>query len=135
MNGCEAVGHSSLVGLSLELLRLGSHSCLLHAHAPASRFKEDDTKAQKTQKHKNTKTQKHKNCLLNSCNDVAQLVTSQPCTVDMTLTSFSSHRRLELKSDRIENNSHPCAQRTLHPFCVVSHSCMVAEPVTLELWS
>ena len=26
-----------------------------------------------------------------------------------------------------ENNSHPCAQRTLHPFCVVFHACMVAE--------
>ena len=40
-----------------------------------------------------------------------------------------------LSSSRIreENNSHPCAQRTLHPFCVVSHSCMVAEPVFLEL--
>ena len=33
------------------------------------------------------------------------------------------HRRLQLKSDRMENNSHPCAQRILHPFCVVSHSC------------
>ena len=42
----------------------------------------------------------------------------------MTVTFLSSHRRLELKSDPRENNSHPCAQRTLHPFCVVSHSCM-----------
>ena len=51
----------------------------------------------------------------------------------MTVTILSSHRRLELKSDPRENNSHPCAQRTWHPFCVVSHSCMVAEPVLLEL--
>ena len=43
------------------------------------------------------------------------------------------HRRLGPKSDRRENNSHPCAQRTLHPFCVVFHACMVAEPVFLEL--
>ena len=43
------------------------------------------------------------------------------------------HRRLGPKSDRIENNTHPCAQRTLHPFCVVFHTCMVAEPVFLEL--
>ena len=50
----------------------------------------------------------------------------------MTVTYFSAHRPLELKSDRIENNSHHCAQRTLHPFCVVSNSCMVAEPVFLE---
>ena len=57
----------------------------------------------------------------------------QPDTIDMTVTYFSAHRRLELKSDRIENNSHPCAQRTLHPFCVVSLSCMVAEQVFLEL--
>ena len=47
------------------------------------------------------------------------VVTSQPVTVDMTVTFLSSHRRLELKSDPRENNSHPCAQRTLHPFCVV----------------
>ena len=51
------------------------------------------------------------------------MVTSQPGTVDLTVTYFSSHRRLELKSDPRENNAHPCAQRTLHPFCVVSHSC------------
>ena len=61
------------------------------------------------------------------------VVTSQPDTVDMTVTFLSSHRRLELKSDPRENNSHPCAQRTLHTFCVVSHACMVAEQVFLEL--
>ena len=61
------------------------------------------------------------------------VVTSQPVTVDMTVTFLSSHRRLELKSDPRVNNSHPCAQRTLHPFCVVSHACMVAEKVFLEL--
>ena len=41
----------------------------------------------------------------------------------MTVTYFSAHRRLGRKSDRRENNSHPCAQRTLHPFCVVFHAC------------
>ena len=51
------------------------------------------------------------------------MVTSQPGTVDMTVTCFSAHRRLEFKSDPRENNSHSCAQHTLHPFCVVSHSC------------
>ena len=56
------------------------------------------------------------------------MVTSQPDTVDMAVTFLSSHRRLELKSDPRENNSHPCAQRTLHLFCVVFHACMVAEP-------
>ena len=61
------------------------------------------------------------------------VVTSQPDTVDMTVTFLSSHRRLELKSDPRENNSHPCAQRTWHPYCVVFHACMVAEPVFLEL--
>ena len=45
---------------------------------------------------------------------------SQPVTVDMIVTYFSSHRRLELKSDPRENNSHPCAPRTLPFFCVVS---------------
>ena len=35
------------------------------------------------------------------------VVTSQPDTVDMTVTFLSSHRRLELKSDTRENNSHP----------------------------
>ena len=58
-------------------------------------------------------------CLLNLCDVVVQWVTSQPDTVDMTVTFLSSHRRLGPKSDRRENNSHPCAQRTLHPFCVV----------------
>ena len=49
------------------------------------------------------------------------VVTSQPDTVDMTVTFLSSRKRLE--SDPRENDSHPCAQRTLHPFCVVSHAC------------
>ena len=44
----------------------------------------------------------------------------------MTVTFFSSHRRLELKSVPRENNSHPCAQRTLHPICVVFHACTLA---------
>ena len=61
------------------------------------------------------------------CFVVAQKLTSQPDTVDMTVTFLSSHRRLELKSDPRENNSHLCAQRTLHPFCVVSHSCNVSK--------
>ena len=52
------------------------------------------------------------------------VVTSQPYTVDLTVTFFSAHRRLELKSDPRENNSHPCAQRTLHPFSVVFHACI-----------
>ena len=43
------------------------------------------------------------------------------------------HRRLGPKSDRRENNSHLCAQRTLHPCCVDFHACMVAEPLFLEL--
>ena len=38
-------------------------------------------------------------CLLNPCTVVAQLVTSQLDTVDMTVTFLSSDRRLELKSD------------------------------------
>ena len=62
-------------------------------------------------------------CLLNPCNVVCTVVPSQPGTVDMTVTFFSALRRLEVKSDRIESNSHFCAQRTLNPFCVVSHSC------------
>ena len=51
----------------------------------------------------------------------------------MTVTYFSAHRRLELKSDPRENNSHPCAQRTLHPFCVVSHACIMW--ITRSAWS
>ena len=35
------------------------------------------------------------------------MVTSQPGAEDMTVTYFYAHRRLELKSDRRENNSHP----------------------------
>ena len=49
------------------------------------------------------------------CYVVAQQVTSQPDTVDMTVTFLSSHGRLELKSDPRENNSHPSAQRTFAP--------------------
>ena len=51
------------------------------------------------------------------------VVTAQPDTVDMTVTYFTAHRRLGPKSDRIDDNYHPCAQRTLHPFCVVFHAC------------
>ena len=56
------------------------------------------------------------------------VVTSQPDTVDMTVTYFSAHRRLGPKSDQRENNSHPCAQRTLYPFCVVFHTCRSGRP-------
>ena len=35
------------------------------------------------------------------------MVTSQPGSIDIAVTYFSAHRRLELKSDRRENNSHP----------------------------
>ena len=57
------------------------------------------------------------------------------CTVGHITAFDSRHDNDVMSSSRIreENNSHPCAQRTLHPFCVVSHSCMVAEPVFLEL--
>ena len=53
---------------------------------------------------------------------------SRPDTDNHLHTYFSSHRRLGPKSDRMENNSHPCAQRTLHPLCVVFHACMVGIP-------
>ena len=38
-----------------------------------------------------------------------------------------AHRRLGPKSDQRENNSHPCAQRTSHPFSVVFHTCRIQE--------
>ena len=53
-----------------------------------------------------TASRREEACLLNPCYVVAQLVTSQPDTVDMTLTYFSAHRRLGPKSDQRENSSH-----------------------------
>ena len=87
-----------------------------------------------TPRESDTASRREEACLLNLCNVVAQLWSHHSLVqYDMTVTYFSAHRRLELKSDRMENNSHPCAQRTLHPFCVVSHSCMEAEQTFLEL--
>ena len=68
------------------------------------------------------------NCLLNSCNVVAQ--SAHHSLWQLTWQwHFSLHTDF-LSSSRVreENISHPCAQRTLHLFCVVSHSCMVAVP-------
>ena len=64
-----------------------------------------------TLRESDTASRREEACLLNPCNVVA-VVTLQLDTVDMTVTYFSPHRRLELKSDPRENNSHPCAQRT-----------------------
>ena len=55
------------------------------------------------------------------------MVTSQPGTVDMTVTYISytdvlSSSRIAEKTILIH-----CAQRTLHPFCVVSHACTAGE--------
>ena len=52
-----------------------------------------------TPRESDTASRREEACLLNLCYVVAQWVTSQPDTVDMTVTYFSSHRRLELKSD------------------------------------
>ena len=86
------------------------------------------------QKSKSKKKQKqNKNCLLNPCNVVAQLVTSQPDAVDTTMT-FMWYTDV-MGPSRISWNQHvsSSAQRTFYTFCVVSHSCMVAEQVILEL--
>ena len=42
-----------------------------------------------TSRESDTATRREEACLLNPCNVVAQLVTSQPVTVDLTLTCFS----------------------------------------------
>ena len=60
-------------------------------------------------------------CLLNPCNVVAQYITACYSRHDSDIHII--HRRLELKSDRRENYSHPLCTVHLHPFCVVSHSC------------
>ena len=52
-----------------------------------------------TPRESDTTSRREEACLLNLCYVVAQQVTSQPDTVDMTVTYFSAHRRLELKSD------------------------------------
>ena len=81
-----------------------------------------------------SKMSMYEECLLNPCNVVAQLVSSQPVTVDLTLTCFSYTDVLGPSRISRKQLAHS-ALRTLHPFCVVSHSCMVTEPVILELWS
>ena len=46
-----------------------------------------------------TASRREEACLLNPCNVVVQLVTSQPITVDTTMTFFLTLRRLGPKSD------------------------------------
>ena len=67
-------------------------------------------------------------CLLNPCIVVAQLVTSQPVTVDnsdILLTSWAQVRSRE------NSSHHPLCTVHLNTFCVVSHSCMVVERLIL----
>ena len=80
------------------------------------------------------KRQQHTKCLLNPCNVVAQQVTSQPDTVDTTMTFIWLKTSWAQVGSRENNTYDPQCTAHLHPFCVVSHSCMVAEPVFLELW-
>ena len=74
-------------------------------------------------------------CWLNPCNAVAQVGHITACYSRLDDTNMLlTLGRLGPKSDRRENNSHhPQCKAHLHPFCVVSHSCMVAEQVFLEL--
>ena len=44
-----------------------------------------------------------------------------------------THRRPGTKLDRREHNCHPCAQRTLHPLCVVFHTCMLEKRFYFEI--
>ena len=72
-------------------------------------------------------------CLLNPCNVVAQLVSSQPVTVDTTVTFFSHSDVLGSSRITRKNSHHPLCTAHLSTFCVVSHSYMVAEHLILVL--
>ena len=73
----------------------------------------------------NRQRMRKRECLLNLCDVVAQLVTSQPVTVDTTVTFFSNSD----VGSRENSSHHPLCTAHLNTFCVVSHSRMAAEPV------
>ena len=79
-----------------------------------------ERKKEREKRERERKRKKEKDCLLNPCNPVAQ-------GSHHSLTDVLSSSRIEEKTILIR------AQRTLHPFCLVSHSCMVALPVFLEV--
>ena len=72
-------------------------------------------------------------CLLNLCNVVAQLVTSQPVTVDTTVTFFSHSDVLGPSRITRKQLASSIVHSALDTFCVVSHSCMAAEHLILVL--
>ena len=86
-------------------------------HASKRRFLKIFSVQRGTPRESDTASRLEEACLLNSCYVVAQFHTSLH-----TQTSWA-------KSDQRENNSHPWAQRFLHPFCVVFHTCIFSDSV------
>ena len=58
-------------------------------HVSKRRFLEIFSGQRGTPRESDAASRREEACLLNPCNVVAQLVTSQPVTVDLTLTRFS----------------------------------------------
>ena len=86
-----------------------------------------------TPRESDTASRREEVCLLNPCNVVAQLVTSQPVAVDTTMTVFSHSDVLGPSRITRKQLASSSAQRICTRLCVcVSHSFMVAEQVTLE---
>ena len=98
-------------------------------HVSKRGFLEIFSVQRETPRESDTASRREEACLLNLCYVVAQLVTSHLVAVDMTRTCFSGTDVLGPSRIREKNNSHPCAQRTFHPFCVVSHCCSICRAV------
>ena len=78
-----------------------------------------------TPRESDTASRREVACLLNPCNVVAQLVTSQPVTVHLTLTCFSYTDVLGQVGSLENSSHHPLCTAHFYTFCVVSHSCIV----------
>ena len=72
-----------------------------------------------TPRESDTASRREEACLLNPCNVVAQLVTSQPVTVDATVTFFSHSDVLGRVGSRENSSHHPLCTAHLKTFCVV----------------
>ena len=104
-----------------------------------------------TPRESDTALRREKACLLNPCNVVAQLVTSQPATVDLTLTCFSYTDvlgpsrivRKQLASSTVHSahlhvlrgfpflHGIQCTAH-IYTFCVVSHSYRIGRRRTMQ---
>ena len=76
-----------------------------------------------TPREPDTASRREEACLLNPCNVAAQLITSQPVTVDLTMTFISQSDVLAQVGSRENSSHHPLCTAHSNTFCATPNSC------------